>query len=117
MYRTESRPPKARHCVRSDGELGRHHANHSRLRRCLGFQNRANKTCIDLGDQPFGAKTVGDYIHRHPFELYDLEADPHEGHNLADDPQHADLLETLKAKLIAFQRNTNDPWIIKWDYE
>lgn len=68
-------------------------------------------------DAPFGAKTVGDYIHRHPFELYDLEADPHEGHNLADDPQHADLLETLKAKLIAFQRNTNDPWIIKWDYE
>ena len=28
---------------------------------------------------PYGMKTVGGYIHRDEFELYDLEADPHEG--------------------------------------
>jgi len=68
-------------------------------------------------DAPYGAKTVGSYIQRPEFELYDIEADSHEGQNLADDPQYAGKLAELKDKLKAFQRRTNDPWIIKWEYE
>jgi N-sulfoglucosamine sulfohydrolase len=68
-------------------------------------------------DAAYGAKTVGAYIERPQFELYDLEADPHEGHNLAADPQHEALLEAMIAKLKAFQKRTNDPWILKWKYE
>jgi len=68
-------------------------------------------------DAPYGAKTVGTYIHRPEFELYDVQRDPHEGHNLADDPNYLATLEILKARLKAFQRQTNDPWIIKWRYE
>lgn len=68
-------------------------------------------------DAPYGAKTVGSYIHRPEFELYDLEADPHEGNNLANDPKFADKLAKLKEKLKQFQRRTNDPWIVKWEYE
>jgi N-sulfoglucosamine sulfohydrolase len=68
-------------------------------------------------DAPYGQKTVATYVHRPAFELYDVQNDPHEGRNLADDPQHAELLERLKAKLKQFQRTTNDPWIMKWDYE
>ncbi len=58
----------------------------------------------------YGAKTVANYLHRPQFELYDLKADPHEGHNLAGDPQHAELLERLKDELRNFQVRTADPW-------
>jgi N-sulfoglucosamine sulfohydrolase len=68
-------------------------------------------------DAPYGQKTVATYVHRPAFELYDVQNDPHEGRNLADDPQHAETLGRLKAKLKQFQRTTNDPWIMKWDYE
>ncbi len=68
-------------------------------------------------DAPYGKQTVRSYIHRPQFELFDLEADPHEGNNLASDPSHAETLQRLKAKLKEFQRATDDPWIMKWDYE
>ncbi len=65
----------------------------------------------------YGRRTVEAYLHRPRFELYDLEADPHEVRNLADDPQHQDKLAALKAKLKAFQQRTKDPWLLKWDRE
>ncbi len=68
-------------------------------------------------DAMYGRRTVGRYIHRPQFELFDLEYDPDETTNLADMPQHADLLTTMKAELKAFQAKTKDPWIMKWDYE
>ena len=68
-------------------------------------------------DADYGAQTVGSYIHRPQFELYDLEHDPHEGHNLADDEKHVSLLKELQARLKKFQQETHDPWILKWRYE
>jgi N-sulfoglucosamine sulfohydrolase len=68
-------------------------------------------------EAPYGKKTVHSYINRPKFELFDLEADPHEGTNLAENPQYAETLERLTAELKEFQRRTNDPWIIKWRYE
>ena len=43
------------------------------------------------------------YIHyvRHAPELFDLQADPEELHNLADDPAHAAVLQSLLAQLRA----------------
>jgi N-sulfoglucosamine sulfohydrolase len=68
-------------------------------------------------DASYGGKTVGTYMQRPEFELYDIETDPHEGKNLADDPAFAEILETMKKKLREFQQHTNDPWILKWKYE
>ena len=68
-------------------------------------------------DAPYGKKTVHSYIHRAKFELYDLEADPHEGNNLADKPEHAETLARLQGKLKQFQQDTRDPWAMKWNYE
>jgi N-sulfoglucosamine sulfohydrolase len=65
----------------------------------------------------YGQRTVEAYIHRPAFELYDLQTDPHEIHNLADSEEHQELLERLKKQLRQFQKETQDPWILKWDYE
>mgnify|MGYP002624232652 CR=1 FL=1 len=71
-----------------------------------------------LGPQTlYGKRTIEAYIHRPEFELYDLEADPHEVVNLADDTDHAATLVRLKGDLKAFQQRTGDPWISKWNYE
>lgn len=68
-------------------------------------------------DSLYGKRTVRDYIHRAEFELYDLESDPHEVKNLADNSDYADILKMMKADLKTFQQRTQDPWILKWDYE
>jgi N-sulfoglucosamine sulfohydrolase len=65
----------------------------------------------------FGARTVDAYINRPRFELYDLEADPNETVNLADRPEHAARVESYCEKLRAFQQETHDPWVHKWEYE
>ena len=72
---------------------------------------------IRAGNKYYGKRTVEAYLHRPKFELYDLEDDPHEVKNLANDPNYQRVLAELKAKLKAFQKRTNDPWIVKWDYE
>jgi choline-sulfatase len=41
-------------------------------------------------------------------ELYDLEADPHEMHNLASDPAHRALLEAMAARMWDIARDTGD---------
>jgi len=65
----------------------------------------------------YGKRPIAQFIHRPQFELYDLAADPHEVRNLADDPKHQELKQTLIARLREFQQRTVDPWIHKWDYE
>lgn len=66
---------------------------------------------------PFGQRTVGQFLNRPRFELYDLASDPWEARNLAEAPEYADRLVELKARLREFQVRTADPWVIKWDYE
>ncbi len=63
----------------------------------------------------YGPRSVRRYLHRPEFELYDLEADPYEARNLADDPAMAGVLAEHKAKLQAFQARTSDPWLIEWE--
>ena len=41
-------------------------------------------------------------------ELYDLQNDPHEIHNLADSPEHQDVLVHLRAVLLKWMHETND---------
>jgi N-sulfoglucosamine sulfohydrolase len=43
-----------------------------------------------------------------PEELYDVKADPHEIHNLADDPQHQATLKQMRAALDKWQKDTKD---------
>jgi N-sulfoglucosamine sulfohydrolase len=68
-------------------------------------------------DAPYGRKTVGQYIHRPQFELYDMQKDRDEATNLAYSTEYQDVLKEYQAKLKAFQKQMDDPWIMKWDYE
>ena len=45
-----------------------------------------------------------------PWLLYDLEADPYELKNLADDPAHAGPPQQMEAKLAAWMERTGDSW-------
>ena len=65
----------------------------------------------------YGKRTVHEYIQRPKFELFDMRKDPNETKNLAAEAKHYELLQTYKEKLKEMQKQTNDPWIIKWKYE
>ena len=69
------------------------------------------------GDKTYGPRTVEAYLHRPRFELYDLKSDPWEAKNLAENPRYAQVLAELQEKLKAWQKETKDPWILKWQYE
>lgn len=68
-------------------------------------------------DAPYGRKTVGEYIQRPQFELYDIANDPSEETNLALNPLNMELLATYQAKIKSFQERTHDRWVRKWEYE
>lgn len=69
------------------------------------------------GEGQFGARSVDAYVHRPRFELYDLEADPNETQNLAEKPEHRQLVDAFVEKIKEFQKATKDPWFHKWEYE
>lgn len=72
-----------------------------------------------MREQPekLGVRSVDTYLHRPKFELYDLEKDPDELTNLAELPKYAEQVAEFCGKLKAFQQDTNDPWLHKWEYE
>lgn len=65
----------------------------------------------------YGKRTVAAYLQRPPFELYDLETDPHEAVNLADREELLPVLKRMQGELRAFQQRTDDPWVLKWEHE
>jgi len=53
-------------------------------------------------------RIVKAYQHRPGEELYDLEADPHEMHNLADSPECSTLLDSMRKRLAEWCKQQND---------
>jgi len=68
-------------------------------------------------DELYGLRSVKTFLQRPEFELYDLEADPGERTNLATSVEHSATLKSLQEKLRKFQKETEDPWLSKWEYE
>jgi len=63
---------------------------------------------VMLGRRPFK-----NYIRRQAEELYDIENDPLEIDNLADDPEFADVLKDLRFKLEKWQQDTRDIFLYR----
>lgn len=54
------------------------------------------------------AQVVQRYQRRPAEEFYDLKADPHEEHNLADDPQHAERRQAMRKQLENWMEQQGD---------
>lgn len=55
-------------------------------------------------------KTLSQYYQRDEWELFDLKMDSVELKNLANKPSYEKIRNTLAARLLDWQRQTNDPW-------
>ncbi len=72
---------------------------------------------LKSGASLYGKRRVLDYLQRSRYELYDLQNDPDEVDNLAQNAKHKVVFEELAARLKAFQERTRDPWVSKYVYE
>ncbi|XP_042198521.1 N-sulphoglucosamine sulphohydrolase isoform X2 [Callorhinchus milii] len=73
------------------------------------FQDLLNRT--ESGRPTHWYKSLAGYYYRQRWELFDLDTDPTEIHNLAEDPQYQDTLAQLKGQLSKWQWLTSDPWV------
>jgi N-sulfoglucosamine sulfohydrolase len=58
-----------------------------------------------------GQRTLKDYNFRPPEELYDLQNDPAEIHNLANDHGHKEKILEMRKALEHWQNDTHDLWL------
>ena len=65
----------------------------------------------DIWDGPAGQEVRNEYYGspRPEEELYDLETDPVEQHNIIDDPGQAEIAEQLRQRVADWMLQTNDP--------
>jgi N-sulfoglucosamine sulfohydrolase len=81
------------------------------------YNSRTWQGVLERRDKMIGERSVEAFVRRPLEELYDLEKDPHELHNLAADPKSAEVLRDLRERLKAWQVKTRDPWLVKYRYE
>ncbi len=66
------------------------------------------------GSKTFGERLMSDFLQRPEFELYDLNSDPGEAHNIAYDESESERMEQMKERLLERLHQTSDPWVICW---
>lgn len=74
----------------------------------LSWQGMREQDPVLIGRRP-----LKDYVKRPPEELFDLEADPLEVVNLAENPEYAEILNEFRETLETWQRETSDPWLYR----
>ncbi|KAJ3539253.1 hypothetical protein NM208_g5561 [Fusarium decemcellulare] len=67
----------------------------------------------DTPEVMLGRRRLANYVYRGPEELFDLEADPEEIHNLAGKPEYESQLVHMRAKTEEWQYLTDDVWLFK----
>lgn len=64
-----------------------------------------------------GQRAVERYLHRPAEELYDVMTDPNEVRNLAQSPEHKEVLARMHREVHEWRRQTGDPWTIVNAYQ
>jgi N-sulfoglucosamine sulfohydrolase len=67
------------------------------------------------GEPMIGKRSIEQYLHRPAIELYDLQTDPDEVLNLADDPKFATLRREMSERLLARLRDAGDQWLERYE--
>ena len=73
------------------------------------FLDLLNRTMS--GGETHWFKTLKEYYYRDLWELYDIENDPQELKNLANNPSYQNILSSLQGQLNLWRVVTNDLWI------
>lgn len=76
-----------------------------------GYGEEITSRVIVSGDY----KYVGSVGEENRDELYDLKQDKYELVNHIDDPEYAEILKEMRRKLLAWQRQTDDPVHFDWE--
>ncbi|MBA2762021.1 MAG: DUF4976 domain-containing protein [Segetibacter sp.] len=80
-------------------------------------ESSAWQSVTSTGSKVFGKRSINTFLHRPKFELYDIQKDPGEINNLANQKRYQLVFDDLLKKLKQFQKDTKDPWFHKWSYE
>lgn len=79
-----------------------------------GIRNSAvDSATSDTPEVMLGRRRLASYLYRGPEELFDLENDPEEIHNLVDDERYMDVLSEMREKTEEWQYVTDDVWLFK----
>ncbi|CAK7206319.1 hypothetical protein SEUCBS139899_009107 [Sporothrix eucalyptigena] len=81
-----------------------------------GLRNSVQAAPDDGGDTPevmIGRRRLQSYVFRGPEELFDLDEDPEEVNNLANEPAYAGTLKAMRAQLEDWQYQTDDVWLFR----
>ncbi|UCD29301.1 MAG: hypothetical protein JSV03_02135, partial [Planctomycetota bacterium] len=73
------------------------------------------KMLLNQDSPMLGERTLEAYRHRPRHELFDLQTDSLELHNLAECSEHAELLKNLQNKLRQWREKTQDPWLESYE--
>lgn len=81
------------------------------------YHSKTWQGILKRADKTLGQRDVHAFLFRPREELYDLESDPNELKNVASDAKYAEVLAELRGKVKEWQKQTKDPWALKWQYE
>lgn len=81
--------------------------------RNAGFKGAGAVNGCDTPEIMLGRRRLQSYLFRGPEELFDMETDPEEVVNLAQDPDYQDVVQTMRAALEKEQYETGDVWLMR----
>ena len=74
-------------------------------------QRRTWLNALKSPSQMLGQRTIDAFLHRPQLELYDLENDPWEVNNLADNDQFKKIRDQFVTELVSRLQDQQDPWL------